>query len=186
MLRASAVLLTGGAAGALTTHSLTTEAAAADAGLTVTGDEATIRGGELAAVWLSATVEWSYDVPSGEQPDTVVVQLLAGTDTDDLTVLDTVERSEVFLEASGTETFDVDLVEAGVLAPDAIVPASDGETLTTEVVVGAEMRLRDESDLVIAADGQTDTATITIETSSYDPDEHGTVGGTGNVTVEIA
>jgi len=185
MLRATGVLIAGGATGALATHSLTDTAAAAEADLTVAGDEVEIRGGTIAHVWLDIGVGWSYAVPSGEQPDTVVVEVLGGTDSDDLTVLESRQSEQVFLEASGEETFSVDLLAADVLSADALVPDSDGETLATDVVVGAEMRLRDESDMVIAADSQTDTATVTIETSSFDPDEFGAVAGTGNITVEV-
>lgn len=185
MLRATGVLIAGGATGALATHSLTDTAEAAQTELTVAGDEAELRGGTIEHVWLDLAVGWSYAVPSGEAPSTVVVEVLAGTESGDLTVLETVQREEVFLEASGEETFRVDLLDAGVLAADALVPDADGETVATEVHVGAAMRLRDERDLVIAADSQTDTATITIETSAYDPDEYGAVAGAGNVTVDV-
>lgn len=35
-----------------------------------------------------------------------------------------------------------------------------------------------------AADSQTDTATLTIERAAYDPNEHGTLTGSGSLTVE--
>lgn len=184
MLRASAVALSGGAAGALVTNSITDDAAAAEADLTVAGDEATVREGDLAAVWLDLTVEWAYAVPSGERPETVVVDVLAG-DSDDLTVVDSAESNEVFLESSGTETFQVDLLDAGVVEADDLVPDEGGEVAETTIHVGTEMRLSDESDLVIAADSQTDTATLTIEKSAYDPDEYGAVSGAGELTLDV-
>lgn len=185
MLRASAVLLSGGAAGALTTHSLTDSARAqSETQLAVTGDDVVVRGGTIAAVWLDLSVEWAYAVPSGEQPDHVEVAVLAGTDSGALTELDSATSSEAFLEASGSEQFEVDLLGA-VLDADALVPSEPGTVAETTVYVGAEMRLVDSADMVIAADSQTTTATLTVELSDYDPSEHGAVGGVGNVTIAI-
>lgn len=187
MLRASAVLLSGGAAGALATG-VTSErvtAAQAETGLSVTGDEVTVRNGALAALWLDVAVAWSYAVPSGERPSQVVVDVLAGTSADDMTVVATVESDEVFLEASGEDSVRVDLLDAGVVTADGLVPSEGGETAETTIHVAVEQRVYDESGLVIAADSQTDTATVAIEKSDYDPSEYGTVSGSGELTVVV-
>jgi hypothetical protein len=187
MLRASAVLLSGGAAGALATGvaSERVTAAEADTGLSVEGDDVTVRDGALAALWLDLTVQWSYAVPSGERPERVVVDVLAGTSADDLTVVDSIEDDAVFLESSGEDSVRVDLLDAGVVSADGVVPTEGGETAETTIHVGVEQRVIDESGLVIAADSQTDTATLAIEKSDYDPDEYGTVSGSGSLTVEL-
>lgn len=185
MLRASAVLLSGGAAGALTMDRLTTDARAAEADLSVAGDDVTVRDGSLAAVWLDLTAEWAYALPSGEQPATAVVDVLAGASAEDMTVVDSAEESVTFLEESGERTFSVDLLDAGVLDADELVPAEGGETAETTVHLGVEFRVIDENGLVVAADSQTDTAVLAIEKSDYDPDEYGAVGGSGALTVEL-
>jgi len=68
---------------------------------------------------------------------------------------------------------------------DDLVPSEGGETVETKVHVGAEMQLEDEAGLVIAADSQSDTATVSIEKSAYDPDKHGALAGTGELVVEL-
>lgn len=184
MLRASAVALSGAAAGALTTSIASQDAVAAETTLSVTGDEVTVKNGELTAVRLDLTVEWSYEVPSDKNPKTLVVDVLAGTDAEQLTTVASAGSEQLFLSGDGTESFNVDLLANGALDADALVPADGGETLETTVEIGAEMRLLDDSELVIAADSQTDTATLTIERAAYDPAEHGTLTGSGSLTVE--
>jgi hypothetical protein len=185
MLRGAGAALAGGASTALLLDRATDSGHAATTDLAVTGDDVVIRQGTLASIWLDATVDWSYAVPSGERPSHVVVELRAGTDGDDLTVVGSAQSNQAFLEASGSEAFEVDLLAEDVLAADALVPSEPGASVATEVVVGAELRLIDESEMVIAADSRTDTATIAIEKSDYDPDDYGTVGGHGNVTVTV-
>jgi len=60
MLRASAVVLSSAAVGAGVSGSIADTATAADAKLTVAGDEATVRNDSLAAVRLDLGVDWNY------------------------------------------------------------------------------------------------------------------------------
>lgn len=185
MLRGSAVLLTGAAAGALMTSRTADPATAADVSLSVTGDELEVRENRIAAVWLDVTADWTYEVPHEESPDTLVVDLLAGTDSDAMDVVASDDSEQLFLDASGDESFQVDLLDAGVLESDDLVPATEGASDSTTVHVGVELRLLDANELVIAADAATDTATLTIERSDYDPSEYGAVSGSGELTVEL-
>mgnify|MGYP006296269955 CR=1 FL=1 len=185
MLRSTAALATGGVVGAVTASSIASESVAADTSLSVSGDEVTIRGESIAAVTLDLTVAWEYEVPSGESPDTLVLDVLAGTSEEDLSVVASDESSQAFLMNSGEESFSVDLLGEGVVDADAITPAERGAETATEIVVGAKLRLLSESDMVIAADSQTDTATVTISKDDYNPDAHGGVSGSGSVTVQV-
>jgi hypothetical protein len=92
----------------------------------------------------------------------------------------------VFLTNSGEQSFSVDLLAEGVVDADSVTPSERGASTATEIVVGVELRLRDASDMVIAADSRTDTATIEVTKDDYDPDAHGTVSGEGSVTIEVA
>lgn len=188
MLQSSAILIAGGLAGATltTTQTDTVEAAETDVDLTVTGDEAEVREGDLAAIWLDVAVGWAYSVTPEVSPDTLVLEVLAGTDADDMHVVASDESGQMFLESSGDETFSVDLLAEDVLEADGLVPDEGGEVDETTVHVGVEMQLLDESGLAIAADAQTDTATLTIEKSDYDPDEYGSIAGEGELTIELA
>lgn len=185
MLRDSATLATGGVVGAVTAGSIASESVAADTALSVSGDEVTIRGESIAAVTLDLAVAWEYEVPSGESPERLVLDVLAGTSDDDLAVVASDESSQAFLQNSGEESFSVDLLGEGVVEQSQITPAERGAETATEIVVGAELRLLSESDMVIAADSQTDTATVTIAKDDYNLDAHGGVSGTGSVTVQV-
>jgi len=77
------------------------------------------------------------------------------------------------------------VLDADGLSADALVPETGGETAETEVHIAVEMELRDESDLVIAADSAATIATVTVTKSDYNPDDHGTVAGTGELTVVV-
>jgi len=185
MLRSSAVLLTGSAVGAGVSGSIADKATAADVSLDVQGDEATVRQGNLAGVQLTADVSWSYSVPSDESPKRLVVALLAGTDAEDMTEVASNESQQLFLEASEDESFSVDLLDEGVLSGDAIVPGEGGATAETTVHLAVEMRLYDDADLVLAADSQATTATLSLTKSDYNPQEYGSVSGSGELTVEL-
>ena len=184
MLRGSAVLLSGGVAGAAATYRMSTDAAAAEADLDVAGDSVEVTYGEVAAVWLDLVLGWAYAVPSEESPDTLELEVLAGTDADDLQSVATTSSDEPFLEADGEETFEMDLLAEDAVDAAELMPEA-GETEETTVHVAAEMRLLDHDGFVIAADGQTDTATISIEKTEYDPDEHGAIAGVGELAVEV-
>jgi hypothetical protein len=186
MLRGAGVALAGGATTALVMDRATDSAAAqSDAELVVSGDDVVIRDGTIQSVSLDMTVQWSYAVPSGKQPAEVGLSVLAGQQADGLQQLESATTEEVFLEASGSQTFAVDLLDEGVVSADDLLPATAGETAETTVHVGAEMELQNGSGVLLAADSQTDTATLAVEKSDYDPSEFGTVSGSGNVTIRV-
>jgi len=111
--------------------------------------------------------------------------LLAGTDAEEMTEVASTESKQLFLEASEDESFAVDLLDEGVLGEDAIVPAEGGATAETTVHLAVEMRLYDDADLVLAADSQATTATLAITKSDYNPQEYGSISGSGELTVEL-
>jgi len=142
---------------------------------------ATLGADELVtALTLSCEVGWAYDVPDSAAPSTVVVELAAATDGDDLTQVASAESAELFTEAQGTESLEAGLL-GDVVAADALAPA-DGER---ETVVDVEARLRVENSggEVLAEATATDTAPVTVERTAS-ASEYGSVGGTGSVTIE--
>lgn len=185
VLKASAVALSGAGAGAFAASSTAQQARAAEVDLSVTGDEVEIREATIAAVWLEADIEWSYEVPSEESPATLVVDLLAGTSEDSMSVVESTESDQVFLSAGESESLKADLLEADTLAADDLVPSEGGATTETTVHVGVDMRLLDDSGLTIAADSKTDTASVSVTKSDYDPTQYGSVSGSGELTIEL-
>lgn len=179
LLRASAAAV-GGGAGTLALVSLGDDADAQTAlTLSIEGDSATLApDASLSAVRLGVDVEWAYDLPDSASPSTVAVELAAGTDS--VSVVDSAESAELFTSAEGSESFDVGLLEEGVLTASQVAPDS-GERETTVTV---EARLRVEGgDDVLARETATDEATLVVERQAS-ASEYGLVGGDGNLTIE--
>lgn len=181
LLRASAAAIGGaGATAGLVTLAGDSEAQTALT-LDVTGDSATLGADEsVTALSLSVDVEWAYDVPDSAAPSTVVVELAAATDGDTPTVVASAESAELFTEADGSESLEAGLL-GEVVDADALAPA-DGERETI-VDVEASMRVEDSGGEVLAEATATDTAPVTVERTA-DASEYGSVGGSGELTIE--
>lgn len=179
MLRASAAAV-GGAGATVGAVALAGDDASAQTALTlaIEGDSATLGPEQdLAAVTLAVDVEWAYELPESANPSTVVVELAAGTDA--LTVVDSAERAELFTEADGSESFDVDLLGTDALTASELAP--DSGTRDTSVTVEARFRVESSSGEVLAEDSASDTATLSV-TRAVSPDAE--VGGDGSLTIE--
>ena len=186
LLRAAAVSTAGAGAAVLGLRAGSDSAdAQATADLSITDDAATLDEDEsVVAVELAADVEWAFDVPEGSTPDETVVEIAAAEADSDLETLDSERLSTFFLADSGTESFDVDLLDAGVLDGDGLAPDEDGER-ATDVDVEARMRVENTDGDVIASDDSRDTATVTVERDTTNADEFGDVGGTGDLTISV-
>jgi len=179
VLRASAAAL-GGAGATAGVVALGGDDASAQTALTLSieGDSATLGPEQgLAAVTLAVDVEWAYELPASANPSTVVVELAAGTDA--LTVVDSAERSELFTDAEGSESFDLDLLATDALAASAIAP--DSGTRETAVTVEARFRVESASGAVLAQETASDTATLEV---TREEDPSAAVGGDGSLTIE--
>jgi Ethanolamine utilization protein EutJ (predicted chaperonin) len=182
LLRASALAIGGGGAGAAVVAAGSDDATGQTAlTLDVAGDSATLGADErVTAVRLSVDVEWAYDLPDTASPESAVVEIAAGTDS--VSVVDSAESAQLFTEADGTESFDVDLLDAGALEASALAPES-GER-ETEVTVEARLRVESSDGSVLARETATDTAPVTVERDGLDASAYGSVGGEGELTIE--
>ena len=183
VLRGAALTAAGGGVAALALSRTPEGEAQASTTLDVASDRATIGpDGSVAAVDLDVSVGWAYDLPDGRQPEVVRLELAAAEAGDELQVVDSTERAELFPEASGEESLSGDLVAAGVLDAAAIAPA-EGER-ATDVDVEARLEVANGDGEVLARDTATDSATVTVERDGLDAAEYGDVGGAGGVTIE--
>lgn len=183
LLRASAAAVGGGGAALTATH-LASDGASAQAALAldIAGDAATLGADEsVTALSLTVDVEWAYDLPDSATPSTVVVELAAAAGDADLTTVASAESAELFTEADGSESFDVGLlgevVDASALAPES------GER-ETSVTIEARFRVENADGDVLARETATDTAPVTVERDRAPASEYGSVGGSGEVTIE--
>lgn len=159
---------------------LADDAAATTIGLQVDGDETTVTDADaIDAVRLDIDTEWSYELAETASPDTVTVEIAAGREGELTTVADA-ESAQLFTEADGAESFEVDLLATDALDADALVP--DEGTRTTTVVVEATMEVTDGGD-VLASESVRTEATITVTVPDV-PDAE--ISGDGELTIETA
>jgi len=182
VLRVAAAAV-GGAGAAAAGLSVATGGAAETAlSLAVAGDSAEIgTDGAVSAVTLDLDVEWAYDLPDQTSPSTVIVEVAAGTDGD-LTVVGSAESSQLFVEADGSESFDVGLLAEGALSSSDVEPSGTGERETT-VTVEARLRVENSGGTVLARETTSDTATLTVSRDGVEASEYGQVGGDGSLTI---
>jgi len=154
-------------------------AAETDLELNIADDHAQLDVGDsITGVSLDLNVEWSYELPNGSSPETVVVEIAAGADEPEL--VEVVEEPTLFNSADGSESFEVDLLGAGVV---------DGEQLleTGEKTVEIEARLFVEGGGgLLAREVVSDDATVSVDVDELDVDEFGELSGSGALTIETA
>jgi len=181
MLRGTAAALGGAGAALAGLRFASGESSAQTAlSLTIGGDSATLGADEsIAAVWLDCSVEWAYELPETAMPETVVVEIAAGTG-DELVVVDVAETANLFRSADGSEGFETDLLESGALAASAL---EDG---AVDVIVEARLRVENGDGEVLARETANDSATVSVDSESVDPADYGMVGGSGELRIETA
>jgi hypothetical protein len=173
-----------GGAGATAAGLSVATGGAAQTGLTldVDGDSAQIgTDGSVSAVTLDVDVEWAYDLPDETAPATVIVEVAAGTDGE-LSVVGSAEISQLFVEADGSESFDVGLISEGAIAASDVEPDGTGER-ATEVVVEARLRVENAGGDVLARETTSDTATLSVTRDGVEASEYGAVGGSGSLAI---
>ena len=182
VLRASAAALGGSAATAAVVAAGSDDATGQTAlVLDVAGDSATLGAEEsVTALRLAVDLEWAYDLPETASPATVIVDLAAGVD--DTSVVASAESAQLFTSAEGSESFDVDLLDAGALEASALAPEAD--TRETEVTVEARLRVEASDGSVLAKETASDTATVAVERDGLTASAYGRVGGDGGLTIE--
>ena len=183
VLRVAAGVLGGGAATAAGLSVATGGAAQTGLTLDVDGDSAEIgTDGSVSAVTLDLDVEWAYDLPSETSPSTVLVEVAAGPADGSVTVVGSAESAQLFVEADGSESFDVGLIEQSALSASAVEPDGTGER-ETDVTVEARLRVESSGGTVLARETTNDTATLTVTRDGVEASEYGAVGGSGSLTI---
>jgi len=182
VLRVAAGVLGGGAATAAGLSVATGGAAQTGLTLDVDGDSAEIgTDGSVSAVTLDLDVEWAYDLPAETSPSTVLVEVAAGTDGE-LSVVASAESAQLFVEADGSESFDVGLIEQGAIAASDVEPSGTGKRETT-VTVEARLRVENSGGTVLARETTSDTTTLTVTRDGVEASEYGQVGGNGSLAI---
>jgi hypothetical protein len=182
LLRLAAAAV-GGSAATAAGLSVASESAAQTAlTLDVDGDSASIgTDGSVSAVTLDLDVEWQYDLPDATAPSTVIVEVAAGTDGD-LTVVGSAESAQLFVEADGSENFDVGLIAEGALAASDVEPDGTGGR-ETDVAIEARLRVENAGGDALATETTRDTATLTVTRDGVEASEYGQVGGDGSLSI---
>jgi len=172
-----------GAAGGATLGALAVvadeSAAETDLALDIADDHAQLDVGDaITAVWLDLSVEWAYELPNGSSPETVVVEIAAGVDDPEL--VEFAEEPTLFNEADGSESFEVDLLAAGVIDGDQLL-----ETAEQTVEIQARLFVEGDSGLLVR-EIVSDSATVSVDVEELDVDEFGELSGSGSLNIETA
>jgi hypothetical protein len=182
LLRVAAGVLGGGAATAAGLSVATESAAQTGLTLAVAGDSASIgTDGAVSAVRLDLTVNWQYELPAETSPSTVVIEVAAGTDGD-VPVVASAESAQLFVEADGSESFDVGLISEGALQASDVEPDGTGER-ETDVTVEARLTVENADGDVLAKETTSDTATLTVTRDGVEASKYGQVGGDGSLAI---
>lgn len=145
--------------------------------LAIDGDSADLDGAEsISGVVLDCLIEWAYDLPSEASPELVVVELAAGVDS--VSTVATAETPKLFGEASGSESFEADLLSEGVVTTAEV---RNG----VEVTVETRLRVEDGSGTALARDSARDSAMVKADTP-INATAYGDVGGTGELRIETS
>ena len=183
LLRIAAGVLGGGAATAAGLSVATGGAAQTGLTLSVDGDSATIgTDGSVTAVSLNCDIEWQYDLPDETSPATVIVEVAAGPADGEVTTVGSAESAQLFTEASGSEAFDVGLIEQDAIAPADIEPSGTGAR-ETSVTIEARLRVATSGGTVLARETTSDTGVLTVTRDGVDAAAFGHVGGDGSLTI---
>jgi len=173
LLRSAGVALGGGVTTLAGLTLAESAGAQASLSLTATGDEIELGADEsLTGATLTADIEWTYDVPETASVTESVVQLAAGVD--DVVQVAEAATPQLLAEASGTDSFEVDLFNTDALTPAAVT--ADGTPLT----VRATLRVRGADGIVVETRA-TDTATLTATRQAA---ATAGVGGTAEVALD--
>src|SRR6056297_1229520 len=173
LLRSAGVALGGGVTTLAGLTLAESAGAQASLSLTATGDEIELGADEsLTGATLTADIEWTYAVPETASVTESVVQLAAGAD--DVVQVAEAVTPQLLAEASGTDSFEVKLLETDALAAAAVT--ADGTPLT----VRATLLVRGADGVLIETQA-TDTATLTATRTAA---ATAGVGGTAGVQLD--
>jgi len=112
----------------------------------------------------------------------VVVEVAAGPADGSVTVVGSAESAQLFVEADGTEAFDVGLISEGALAASDVEPDGTGAR-ETSVTVEARLRVENADGTALATETTSDTAVLTVTRDGVEASEYGQVGGSGSLTI---
>jgi len=143
--------------------------------LAIDGDNADLDGGEsISGVVLDCSIEWAYDLPSDASPELVVVELAAGVG--EVSVVGSSETPQLFGKASGSESFETDLLAEGLVTTTEVRAG-------VEVTVEARLRVEDASGTALARESARDSAVVEA-TTPINATAYGDVGGSGDLRIE--
>jgi len=175
VLSTTAVGLTGGLLATLAGSD--SAAAQTELDLSITGDETDLDSGEsISGVVLDCDVDWSYDLPDDVSPELVVVELAARVG--EVSVVASSETPQLFGEASGSESFEADLLADGVVTKQAV---RNG----VEVTVEARLRVENADGTALARESARDSAVVEAA-APINATAYGSVGGSGELRIETA
>lgn len=150
--------------------------------LSISDASKTTPDGTIAGVDVSVSGNWEYNLPSGKSPHRWRVRLSV-TDEDSAEQVTETYDAAKYLNSNGSYEVSGSVTDTSLYSPeDFKAPEGKVRTVTLGFVVSFDV-LNENGD-VLATSQLSDTAEVSVTNEAYQPDEHGSADGTGEVTIQ--
>ena len=181
-LKASGLGVAGLGAGALLTDQpvradITTET------LSINGAETTTQDGTISDVTVSVSGSWQYNVPSGKEPDQWSIVFMVENSNGDTDTIATDSGTAMYLSADGSYSLSDSLTDTSLYDISDFAQDSEGQTTSVDLTFRLIFEVLNPDGTVIAGSELQDAATVSVTNEQYTVEEHGTISGSGNITI---
>lgn len=143
----------------------------------------TTRDGTISDVIVAVSGEWSYDVPNNKGPSSWTLELIVDPQ-DTQTVVAEQQGTAMYLTGSGSFELQGSLLSTDRYSSSDFTQDSEGETLTKDLRFKLAFQVAESDGTVIAGSEQTDLSSVSVTNEQYNTSEHGSLTGSGNLTLE--
>lgn len=149
--------------------------------LNIQDAERTDSDGEISGVKIKCSGEWSYEIPSGKDPHRWIVNLQI-TDGENTATVDQTSTTAKYLTSSGSYDLAGSITDTDLYDPsDFAAPEGKQKEVTLGVVILFEVINPNGESLASAM--IEDTPRILIKNPAYQPQEYGSIGGSGSLII---
>jgi len=182
-------ILTGGASAivglgtgaALLDQSDKTAASITMSGLSISDSKTTTNDGTISDIKVSVSGRWTYDVPDNKRPKTWEATLYVLKDGKRATV-GSDDGESIYLKNDGDWSVKGSIIATELYSADDFTAPEDSPK---DVILQFELvfNLFNDSETLLATAKITDSATATVHNRNYIAEDHGDVGGSGEIVI---
>ena len=151
--------------------------------LSINGAEATTQDGSISDVTVSVSGSWEYNVPSGKEPDSWNISFVVENSNGDSDTLASTSGEAMYLNADGSYSLSESLTDTSLYDISDFAQDSEGQTTSVDLTFRLIFEVLNPDGTVIAGSELQDAATVSVTNEQYSVEEHGTLDGSGNITI---